>query len=77
MLVPGKPFQPCLMCVGKAWSLPYSVAPEKCLIRVGTGFTPKTLDLAGQARDEHSSLLRTFVNYGRKKFKTWDPVAVL
>jgi hypothetical protein len=25
--------------------------------------------------DEHSSLLQTFVNYGRKKFKTLVPVA--
>ncbi len=27
--VPGKPFQPSLMFVGKAWSLPQRTIPEK------------------------------------------------
>ncbi len=30
MLVPGKPFQPSLMFVGKAKSLPRSGAPKMC-----------------------------------------------
>jgi hypothetical protein len=35
VFVPGKPFQPSLMFVGEARSLPYG-APEKCFTRVGS-----------------------------------------
>jgi hypothetical protein len=35
MLVPGKPFQPSLIFVGKAMSLPRSGAPEMCLNQAG------------------------------------------
>jgi hypothetical protein len=31
VLAPGKPFQPSLLFVGKARSLPLSGAPERCL----------------------------------------------
>jgi hypothetical protein len=33
----GKPFQPSLMFVGKARSLPQSGAPERCFTPVGSG----------------------------------------
>jgi hypothetical protein len=50
--VPGKPFQPRLMFVGKVGAYPFEAH-----------FRLKRL-----ARDKHCSLLRKFVNYGRKKF---------
>ncbi len=59
MFVPGKPFRPSLMSVGKAGSLAKGKAPERCFTRL--------------ARAHHSSLLRTFVNYGRKKFYKFGP----
>jgi len=34
VIVPGKPFQPSLMFVGKARSLTYSRAPERCFTQV-------------------------------------------
>ncbi len=33
LFVPGKPFQPSLMFMGKARGLPYSGAPERCFTR--------------------------------------------
>ncbi len=36
MCVPGKPFQPSLMFVGEARSLPKIGASERCFIHVGT-----------------------------------------
>ncbi len=36
MFVPGKPFQPSLMFVGKARTLRSSGAPEMCFTRVGS-----------------------------------------
>ncbi len=45
MFVPGKPFQPSLVFVGEARSLPFSGAPERYFTSL--------------ARDKHSSLLQT------------------
>jgi hypothetical protein len=41
MLVPGKPFQPSLLFVGKDMSLLKSGAPEKYFTWVGSYFTYK------------------------------------
>jgi hypothetical protein len=37
MFVPGKPFQPSIVFVDKARSLPYRGAPERCITWVGCG----------------------------------------
>ncbi len=52
---PGKPFQPCLMFVGEARSLPQSGSPETCFQVI---------------KDKHSCLLWKSVNYGRKNFNS-------
>ncbi len=46
---------------------------DRCFTRVGSGLTRKhNTSLKGFARDIHSSLLGTFVNYKTKKFyKIW------
>ncbi len=67
MFVPSKPFQPSLIFVGKAKSLPWSRAPTRCFNHVGSGLALKyQTKLERNSRDKHSRLLRTFVNYGRK-----------
>ncbi len=38
-LFPGMPYNPSIMFVGVASSLPSSEAPEKCFTLVGSGFT--------------------------------------
>ncbi len=69
MFVHGKHFQTSLLFVGKVRSLPYSGAPESLFNRAGSCFANRQLTrLKSLAMDKHSSLLRTFVNYGRKKF---------
>ncbi len=68
MFVLGRPFQPNIMFVGKARSLPLSGAPER--------YSPAILAnirLDRIARNEYSSLLQTFVNYDRKKFYNTRP----
>ncbi len=75
MFVHRKPFQPSLMFVGKARSLPESGVLFGCSTQVGYSLTHKHQSrLERLARDKHSSLLRTFVNYGRKKFYNVDPM---
>jgi hypothetical protein len=39
VFVHGKPFQPSLLFVGKARSLPYSGAPERFFNRIGSCLT--------------------------------------
>jgi hypothetical protein len=47
----------------------YKFSPKRCFTRVGSGLTRKhETKLVRLARDKCSSLLRKFVNYGRKKF---------
>jgi len=59
--------------VGKALSLPKSGESERCFVQVGSGLTRKhETKLDSLDRSKHSSLLRTFINYGRKSFKTLD-----
>ncbi len=66
---PWQAFQLSLMFVVKARSLPQSGSSERSITRVGSGLTGKhQTRLENLARDKHSSLLRNFINYGRKKF---------
>ncbi len=77
MFVPGKPFQPSLVFVGKARSLPKSGALERSFTRVGSGLTHKIQDrLERLARDKHPSLLHQFVCYGRNKCYDTGPYSV-
>ncbi len=58
----------------KARSLPYSGAPERCFNRVGSFFKNRHyIRLERLAMDKHSSLLRTILNYGCKKFYNIGP----
>ncbi len=61
--MPGRPFKPSLLFVGKAG------AAERRFTRVGSSLTSihKTR-LEKPVRDEHSSLLQAIVNDGRIKF---------
>ncbi len=69
LIVVNTPFKLSLMFVSKARSPPLSGAPERCFTRLPSGFTQKDqIWLERLARDKHSSLLRTFVNYDQKKF---------
>ncbi len=68
MFVPGGPFQPRQML---------ATGPEPTLVklinsRIGSWPHPQTL-LERLTMDEHSCLLRKFVNYGRKKFYNIGP----
>ncbi len=57
MFVPGKPFQPSLMFAGKASSLPYIGAPERCFTQVALALPTKHYTkLERLARDQDSSL---------------------
>ncbi len=59
---------------GKARRMPLSEAPEMSFTWVGSGRTHKYLTkLEMLAKDKYSSLFRTFVNYGRKKFCNFRP----
>ncbi len=68
MLVPGRLFQPCLMFWVRPGAYLYDL--DRCFTRVGSGLTCKHTRLESLDKDNYSSLLRTVVNYGRKKFKT-------
>ncbi len=57
------------MFVDKARILLLCVRPERCNIRVGSG-----KHLTRRVRDKNTSLLRIFVNYGRKKFYNNEPL---
>jgi hypothetical protein len=59
----GKPVQPSLMSVKKAGAYPSGATKRSSPFRLLA--LPTNLFLAS---DIHSSFLRTFVNYGRKKF---------
>jgi hypothetical protein len=65
----GKLLQPSLMFAGKARSLPKSRAPERYFTWVGSALKIKyKARLERLVRDKHTTLLRKFVNYGRKRF---------
>jgi hypothetical protein len=64
------------MLVGEAGSLPLSGAPEKSFTQVDSWLTYKhKTRLVMLARDKHSSLLQTFINYRRTKFYNIGPWA--
>ncbi len=69
MFAPGRLFQLGLMFVGMTNNITKSGAPERCFTWIGTGHTK----LKRHAKDKHSSLLKAFVNYGHKNFKTLGP----
>jgi len=74
VFVPGKPFQPSLMFVSKAGAY-LNEAPLRCST---LGCAPSLTHqhetkLERPARDKHSSLLDTFVNYRCKRFMTLGP----
>ncbi len=74
MFLLGKPFKTIRIFVGKARSLPKSVSSEKDFTWVGSGLSNKHLTrLEKLARSKHSSLVRKFITYGRKKFTTLAP----
>jgi hypothetical protein len=63
VFVPGKPFQPSLMFVDKASSLPKSEASFRCSSWGSSGPNQEHENSLGRlAGYKHSSLLRTFVN---------------
>ncbi len=66
--VPDKPQQPSLMFVDKVRSLLQSGSPERCLL-----YSQTSDQTVKAARDKHSSLLLTFVNYSHKKFYNIGP----
>ncbi len=74
MFVSVRPLQPSLIFVGKTRSLPKRCTFHLLHSRVGSSLTcthytkPQRL-----AVDKRSSLLRKFVNYGRKKFYNIGP----
>ncbi len=62
------------MFAGKAGSLQLSEAPESSYIPVGSSLTRKfQTRLESVDGGKHSSLLQTFVNYGRKKIYNIEP----
>ncbi len=68
MFVRGGLFQPKLTFVGKARSLPHYGAGERCFTQIYYILTCKhSTRLEKPAKDKHPSLIRTFINYGRKK----------
>ncbi len=73
MFVPGKPLQPSLLFAGKAKSLPKMGTSFRCSSWVGSSPSHKHKHHKGWrdlpvTNTQHSSLLRTFVNYGRETF---------
>jgi hypothetical protein len=69
VFVPGKPFQPCLMFVGKVMSLPKSGVPERCFTQVGSALPANIRLVLKGLLGTNTKLLRKSVNYSRKKFK--------
>ncbi len=71
VFVPSKSSQIDLMLAGKASSLPLEWSIFQVLRLVGSSHNQEHDTRLGRlARDKHSSLLRTFVNYGSKNFIT-------
>ncbi len=62
--MPGRPFRPSLMFVVKSGAFQKAEEPKRCLTLVGSSLNCKhKARLKRPARDKHSSLLQTFVNY--------------
>jgi hypothetical protein len=63
------------MFVGKAKSLPKGSTFLVLNSRVGSGLTRHNYTLSERfAKDKYSNLLRSYVNYGRKKFYNTGPL---
>ena len=74
VFLPGKQLQPSLMFVSKAKAYPSKTPFRFSLLGQASGLTHKRWPMLERpAMDKHSSLLRTFVIYGRKKFYNIDP----
>jgi hypothetical protein len=73
VFVPGKPFQPSLIYVGKQGAYP-RVEHLKGATWIGSGLTRNNwIRLERIVRDKHSSLVKKIVNYVRKKFDRFGP----
>ncbi len=74
MLVPGKPFQPDLIFVGKDRNLLKSEAPERCFTYTGYGLT-RNLRVGWISWSGTNTLayLGTLINCGCKKFNDICP----
>jgi len=74
VLAPGKPFQPSLLSVGKAKSLPKVEHIKRSFARVSSCLIRKNcVILEKLLRDECSSSLQKFVTYSRKRFYKIGP----
>jgi hypothetical protein len=72
--VPGRPFLPNLMFVGRARSQPFCGVPERCFTNVLSSFAHiHSARLERLTRDKQSSLLQTFVNYDCQRFCSIGP----
>jgi hypothetical protein len=77
VFVPGKLFQPSLIFEGKSGACPISIVSKRRVTRVASGFICKHLTRMDKiAKSKHSSLLRKFLNYVRKKFYNIDPAGL-
>ncbi len=78
MLVPVWPYQPSLMFVSKARSLPSSGSLDRCLTWVGASLNCKRWTSIGRlARDKHYCFPRKFVDCGHKMFYNIGPLGIL
>ncbi len=74
MVPPKKPFQPSLLFVGKAGSLPLSGASEMGFTWVDSCLTWTHYTILERLlRNKHSSLLQIFGTYSHKKFYNIGP----
>ncbi len=73
MVDPDRPFQPSLMFVGKARSLPKSGTPERCFMGRHRPFLQTFTRLEKTAREKRSSFLQTLINFGCKKLYNFGP----
>ncbi len=65
VFVPGKPFKPSLMFVGKTGTYPSETHLVCSTLGQAAGLIHKNYSrLEKLAKDKHSSLLRKFINYG-------------
>jgi hypothetical protein len=74
VFAPSNPFQPGLMFVGKVKSQPERGSSFRYSTWVGYSLSHTyKARLERLVSEKHSSLLRTFVNYERKKFYNFGP----
>ncbi len=74
VFLPGKQLQPSLMFVSKAKAYPSKTPFRFSLLGQTSGLTHKHWPMLERpAMDKHFSLLRTLVNYERKKVCNFGP----